>query len=45
MGWEMWVRMEIIAAVLHEAHRLQAEETMDALAEGPHDFYKGRLDC
>ncbi len=41
VGWEMWVRMEkIIATVLHEAHRWQIEETMDALEEGPEGFYR-----
>ncbi len=40
VGWEVWVRMEkIIATVLHEAHRRQAEESMDALEEGPEGFY------
>ncbi len=41
----MWVRMEkIIAAVLHEAHRLQVEEAMNALEEGPEGFYKSSAD-
>ncbi len=41
----MWVRMEkIIATVLHEAHRRQAEEAMDALGEGPENFYGSRAD-
>ena len=40
VGWEMWVRMEkIVATVLHEAHRLQVEEAMGALGEGPENFY------
>lgn len=44
VGWEMWVRMEkILAVVLHEAHNRQVEEAMDALAEGPEGFYKGYL--
>ncbi len=45
VGWEMWVRMEkIIATVLYEAHRLQVEEAMDALAEGPEGFYGSSAD-
>ncbi len=45
IGWEMWVRMEkIIATVLHEVHRLQVEEAMDALAEGPEGFYGSSAD-
>ena len=33
IGWEMWVRMEkILAVVLHEAYNQQVEETMDALS-------------
>ncbi len=44
-GWEMWVRMEkIIATVLYEAHSLQVEEAMDALAEGPEGFYGSSTD-
>jgi hypothetical protein len=40
-GWEMAVRIEnILATVLHEAHRRQVEETMETLSEGPEDFYK-----
>jgi hypothetical protein len=40
VGWEMWVRMEkIIATVLAEAQEQQAEEAMDAFAEGPESFY------
>ena len=36
----MAMRIEkIIAAVLHAAHRQQAEETMDTLSEGPEGFY------
>jgi len=36
----MWVRMEkIIATVLAAAQEQQAEETMDAFAEGPESFY------
>jgi hypothetical protein len=34
IGWEMWVRMEIDATVLHEAHRRHVEEAMNALEEG-----------
>ena len=46
VGWEMWVRMEkIIAVVLHEApERQQVGETMDALEEGPEGFYKTGLE-
>jgi hypothetical protein len=34
-GWETVVRIEkILCAVLHEAHKRQIEETMEALAEG-----------
>ena len=45
VGWEMWVRMEkIIAAVLHEAHEWQVEESTDALEEGPERFYRGSAD-
>ena len=45
VGWEMWVRMEkIIAVVLHEAHRRRLEEAMEALGEGPEGFYGGCLD-
>jgi hypothetical protein len=45
IGWEMWVRMEkILAVVLHEAYNRQVEETMDALSEGPEGFYKSYLD-
>ncbi len=41
----MWVRMEkILAVVLHEAHKRQVEEMMDALSEGPKGFYKSYLD-
>ncbi len=44
-GWEMWVRMEkIIAVVLNEAHKRQVEETMDTLSEGSEGFYKSYLD-
>lgn len=40
VGWEMWVRMEkLIATVLAEAQAQQAEEAMDAFAEGPESFY------
>lgn len=35
---------KIIATVLHEAHRLQVEEAMDALAEGPERFYRNSAD-
>ena len=45
IGWEMAVQIEkIIVTVLHKAHRPQAEETMEALAEGPEEFYKSYLD-
>ena len=45
VGREMWVRMEkVVAVVLHEAHRLQIEEAMDALEEGPEGFYKSYLE-
>ncbi len=45
VGWEMWVRMkEIVATVLREAHRLQVEESLDTLSEGPESFYKGGLE-
>lgn len=44
-GWEMWVRMDkILCAVLREAHERQLDETMDALEDGPEDFYKSYLD-
>ena len=40
VGWQMWVRMEkIIAVVLHEAYNQQVEEAMDALSEGHESFY------
>ncbi len=40
VGWEMWVRMEkIIAMVLKEAHEKQIDEAMDALEKGPESFY------
>ncbi|MGB3634994.1 MAG: hypothetical protein WA982_13200 [Rubrobacteraceae bacterium] len=40
VGWEMWVRMEkIIVTVLAEAQERQADEAMDAFAEGPDRFY------
>lgn len=35
---------EILCTVLHEAHRQQLEETMDALAEGAEVFYKSCYD-
>ncbi len=35
---------QIIATVLHEAHRQQVEEAMDALAEAPETFYGSSLD-
>lgn len=39
-GWEMFVRMEkILVTVLHEVLKQQAEETIDALSEGPEGFY------
>ncbi len=45
VGWEMWVRMEkILAMVLHEAYRQQVEETMNALSEGSESFYRSYLD-
>ena len=45
VGWEMWVRMEkIIALVLHEAHKHQVEETLASLREGPEGLYKSNLD-
>ena len=45
VGWEVWVRMEkIIAMVLHEAYERQVGEAMDALEEGPEGFYKSGLD-
>ena len=31
---------KIIATVLYEARRLQVEEAMAALAEGPNSFYR-----
>lgn len=38
-------RMEkTIATVLHEAHRLQVEEAVEALEEGPEGFYESCLD-
>jgi len=41
IGWEMAVRIEkILCTVLHEAHNRQVEETMEALSEGPEEFYK-----
>ena len=40
-GWEVAVRIEkILCTVLHEAHELQVEETMDTLAEEPEGFYE-----
>lgn len=43
-SWEMAVRIEkIICTVLHEAHKQQVEETMDALSEGPKRFYRNYL--
>lgn len=40
----MAVRIEkIICTVLHEAHKQQVEETMDALSEGPKRFYRNYL--
>ena len=39
-GWEMFVRMEkILVTVLHVALKQQAEETMEALSEGPEGLY------
>ena len=36
ISWDMAVRIEkIIATVLDEAHKLQIEETMEILTEGP----------
>ena len=44
-GLGSWVRMEkIIATVLHEAHRRQVEEAMDAIEEGPEKFYGSNAD-
>ncbi len=41
IGWEMAVRIEkILCTVLHEAHRRQLEETMEALSEGPEGLYR-----
>ncbi len=41
IGWEMAVRIEkIIATVLDEAHKRQIEEVMEALSEGPEEFYR-----
>ena len=34
VDWEVWVRMEKIATVLDEAHRLQAGEAMEARRAG-----------
>ena len=31
--------------MLHEAHRQQVEEMMEALEEGPEGLYKSDLDC
>ena len=40
-GWEMGVRIEkIIATVLDEAHKRQAEKIMDPLQEGPEGLYR-----
>ena len=37
----MAVRIEkIFVTVLHEAHKLQVEETLETLAEGPEGFYR-----
>jgi len=45
IGWEMAVRIEkILCTVLHEAHRRQAEETIETLGEGTEGFYESRLD-
>ncbi|MDP9456431.1 MAG: hypothetical protein M3Q60_11770 [Actinomycetota bacterium] len=39
-GWEMWVRMEKIAAiVLQKAHERQVGEVTDALEERPEGLY------
>lgn len=45
MDWETWVRMKKILAtvIVHEAHRLQAEEATDALEEGTEGFYASGL--
>ena len=41
----MALRIEkILCTVLHEAHKQQVDETMDALTEGPEGFYKSYLD-
>jgi len=46
IGWEMAVRIEkILCTALHEAHRRQVEEILDALSEGPEGFYRSYLDC
>ena len=40
-GWEMFVFMEkILVTVLHELLKQQAEETVDALSDGPEGFYE-----
>jgi hypothetical protein len=39
-AWEAAVRIErILARVLHNAYERQTEETLDALVEGPEEFY------
>ena len=44
IGWELAVRIEkVICTVLHKAHRLQVEETMETLAGGPEAFYESHL--
>ncbi|MDP9457452.1 MAG: hypothetical protein M3Q60_17125 [Actinomycetota bacterium] len=35
---------KIITAVLHESHRRQVEEAMDALEEGPEGLYGSSAD-
>lgn len=41
VGWEMWVRMEkIIAVVLKETHEKQIDEAMEVFEEGPESFYR-----
>ena len=39
-GWKIFVRMEkILVTVLHVALKQQAQETMEALSEGPEGLY------
>jgi hypothetical protein len=40
IGWEIFVCIEkILVTVLHEGLKRQAEETMEALSDGPEGFY------